>query len=164
MTRDNCGRDIMVFVESGWRRQNLQVPVAAAVAAAILPQLALLVISSAVAHDLGKACSRRICPKKELVWAVAAAGAVLIAGLLGIYPPGFWQKWLLLPLGLRRVSSQLSWGLWKRPLIGAITGMALGLAFTFIYIIFYKFMFKEYDNPEHWLFNISPAVSVPSAC
>ncbi len=78
--------------------------VAAGALAAALSTAAglLMVISSAVAHDLGK---RMVKPdmseKEELRWArAAAAGAVLIAGYLGINPPGFVAQVVAFAFGL----------------------------------------------------------------
>ena len=34
--------------------------------------------------------------------------------------------------------------------------MRYGLVFTFGYIVFFKFVSPELNNPEHWLFGISP--------
>src|SRR5690606_12523081 len=51
----------------------------------------LLVISSAISHDLLKrTLMPQITERQELLYARIAAGvAVVCAGLLGIYPPGF---------------------------------------------------------------------------
>ena len=38
---------------------------------------------------------------------------------------------------------------------GAIAGMVAGLAFTFLYIAWFKLWFPEADKPENWLFGIS---------
>ncbi|MEZ4950144.1 MAG: sodium:solute symporter family protein [Saprospiraceae bacterium] len=62
----------------------------------------LLVISSAVSHDLLKnAIKPDISEKGELIAArVAAAVAVVFAGLLGIYPPGFVAQVVAFAFGL----------------------------------------------------------------
>ena len=39
---------------------------------------------------------------------------------------------------------------------GAVSGMIVGLAFTFIYIVWYKFVDPSLDTPEGWLLGISP--------
>jgi cation/acetate symporter len=39
---------------------------------------------------------------------------------------------------------------------GAISGMIVGLLFTFVYIGYFKFIAPELNSPEHWLFGISP--------
>ena len=39
---------------------------------------------------------------------------------------------------------------------GAIAGMVTGIGFTAAYIIFFKFVSPELNNPEHWFLGISP--------
>ena len=39
---------------------------------------------------------------------------------------------------------------------GAITGMLVGLVFTFGYIFYFKFVAPADNNAEHWWFGISP--------
>ena len=39
---------------------------------------------------------------------------------------------------------------------GAISGMISGLAFTSLYILFFKFIMPEKNNAAHWWFGISP--------
>ena len=39
---------------------------------------------------------------------------------------------------------------------GAITGMLVGLIFTFTYIVYFKFVSPEFNSAEYWLFGISP--------
>ncbi len=39
---------------------------------------------------------------------------------------------------------------------GAIAGMAVGLIFTFSYIVHFKFVSPELNSAEHWLFGVSP--------
>ena len=34
--------------------------------------------------------------------------------------------------------------------------MLSGLLFTMTYIIYFKFIFTDFNNPDHWLFGISP--------
>ena len=38
----------------------------------------------------------------------------------------------------------------------AIAGMITGLAFTFSYIVYFKFVSPGDNNPTHWWFGISP--------
>ena len=40
--------------------------------------------------------------------------------------------------------------------VGAITGMIAGLVFTACYIIFFKFVSPELNNPDNWFLGISP--------
>ncbi|TRZ97069.1 MAG: cation acetate symporter, partial [Rhodocyclaceae bacterium] len=62
----------------------------------------LLVISSAVSHDLMKGIVKpNMSEKEELWWARGGAGvAVVIAGLFGIYPPGFVAQVVAFAFGL----------------------------------------------------------------
>ncbi len=39
---------------------------------------------------------------------------------------------------------------------GAISGMLVGLVFTFSYIAYFKFVAPELNSAEHWLWGISP--------
>jgi cation/acetate symporter len=34
--------------------------------------------------------------------------------------------------------------------------MIVGIVFTLAYIIYFKFVTPEHNNPDHWLFGISP--------
>ena len=39
---------------------------------------------------------------------------------------------------------------------GAIAGMLVGLAFTFGYIVYFKFISPELNTADNWLFGVSP--------
>ena len=123
----------------------------------------LLVISTSVAHDLvKKQIKPDITERGELILArVAAAVAVVVAGILGIYPPGFVAEVVALAFGLAAASffPILIMGIFSARINkeGAISGMLTGILFTAGYIILYKFILPEWDNKEHWLFGISPA-------
>ena len=39
---------------------------------------------------------------------------------------------------------------------GAIAGIVLGLGFTTAYIVYFKFLHRELNAPEHWWMGISP--------
>ena len=122
----------------------------------------LLVISSAIAHDLVKRGFRRnISEKQELVTARVAAGvAVCIAGYFGINPPGFVAQVVAFAFGLAAASffPAIIMGIFSRRMNkeGAITGMIIGISFTASYIIYFKFMHPELNTAEHWWFGISP--------
>jgi cation/acetate symporter len=122
----------------------------------------LLVISTAIAHDLVKrGFSRNISEKKELFTARVAAGvAVLIAGYFGINPPGFVAQVVAFAFGLAAASffPAIIMGIFSRRMNkeGAITGMILGIGFTAAYIIYFKFIHPEFNNVEHWWWGISP--------
>ena len=122
----------------------------------------LLVISTAVSHDLMKRTFRPdFSEKQELLWArIAAAVAVCIAGLFGIYPPGFVAQVVAFAFGLAAASffPTLFLGIFSRRMNkeAAIAGMSTGLAFTFGYIVYFKFISPETNNAAHWWFGVSP--------
>ena len=122
----------------------------------------LLVISSAVSHDLlKKIFMPKISEKQELLFARIAAGiAVIIAGLFGIFPPSFVAEVVALAFGLAAATifPVLFLGIFTKWVTkeGAILGMLSGLIFTLGYIIKYKFISPEINNSENWLFGISP--------
>ncbi len=74
----------------------------------------LLVISSSISHDLMKGVLMpSMSEKGELLWArCGAAGAVVVAGLLGIFPPGFVAQVVAFAFGLAAASFSLR-SLWE---------------------------------------------------
>ena len=122
----------------------------------------LLVISSAVSHDLLKqTLMPAISDKQELLFArIAAAVAVCVAGLFGIYPPAFVAQVVAFAFGLAASSlfPALLMGIFSKRINkeGAITGMLIGLVFTFTYIVYFKFVAPEFNSTEYWLLGISP--------
>jgi len=122
----------------------------------------LLVISASVSHDLMKSVLfPNMSEKSELLAArVAAAGAVCIAGLFGIYPPGFVAQVVAFAFGLAAASffPAIIMGVFnkKTNFYGAMTGMILGIVFTAGYIIYFKFVNPSMNNKDHWWFGISP--------
>ena len=122
----------------------------------------LLVISTAISHDLlKKTFAKGISDKQELFYArVAAATAIGIAGYLGIDPPGFVAQVVAFAFGLAAASlfPAILLGIFDRRMNkeGAITGMLAGLIFSFSYIAFFKFVAPEMNTAEYWLFGISP--------
>ncbi|MDA9750925.1 cation acetate symporter [Gammaproteobacteria bacterium] len=122
----------------------------------------LLVISSAISHDLlKKVVMPKISDKQELFFARLSAGvAVLIAGLFGIYPPAFVAQVVALAFGLAAATifPALFLGIFTSWITreGCILGMLSGLLFTMTYIIYFKFVFTNLNTPEYWLFGISP--------
>lgn len=121
----------------------------------------LLVISTSISHDLLKSnLMPRITEKQELLAARIAAGvAVVIAGLFGIYPPGFVAQVVAFAFGLAAASffPAIVMGIFYKRMNkeGAIAGMVVGLAFTFGYIVYYKFI-NPTATAEDWWFGISP--------
>jgi cation/acetate symporter len=122
----------------------------------------LLVVSSAVSHDLLKRSFRPgITERGELVAArLSAAVAVVVAGYLGIDPPGFVAEVVAFAFGLAASSffPILILGIfWKRMnREGAIAGMISGIVFTAAYIVFFKFVDPAANVPDRWLLGISP--------
>ncbi|CAN5908426.1 cation acetate symporter [soil metagenome] len=123
----------------------------------------LLVISSAIAHDLiKKAVNPNISERAELVAArIAAAGAVVMAGYFGIYPPDYVAAVVAFAFGLAAASffPVIILGIFSKRMNkhGAIWGMLSGLIFTMLYILYFKFYLPPTENvPENWLLGISP--------
>jgi cation/acetate symporter len=125
----------------------------------------LLVISSAISHDLlKKVVMPNITEKQELLFArIAAAGAIVVAGLLGIYPPGFVAEVVAFAFGLAAASffPAIMLGIFDKRtnMQGAIAGMLTGLVFTVGYILYFKGIFitpMAENIPANWLFGISP--------
>jgi cation/acetate symporter len=159
-------RDIMVLANPeiaglpGW---VIALVAAGGVAAALSTAAGLLlVISSAISHDLLKqTLLPRITEKQELLYArLAAAVAVCIAGLFGIYPPAFVAQVVAFAFGLAAASlfPALLLGIFSKRANkeGAISGMLAGLVFTFAYIAYFKFVSPELNSAEYWLWGISP--------
>ncbi len=122
----------------------------------------LLVVSSAISHDLLKrALMPNISEKHELLSArVAAALAVVVAGYLGIHPPGFVGQVVAFAFGLAASSffPVIIMGIFSKRMNreGAVAGMTAGLLFTASYIAYFRFIAPELDMPENWWFGISP--------
>lgn len=159
-------RDIMVLANpeianlAGW---VIALVAAGGVAAALSTAAGLLlVISSAISHDvLKQTLMPNISEKQELFFArLAAAVAVCVAGLFGIYPPAFVAQVVAFAFGLAAASlfPALLLGIFYKPMNkeGAITGMLVGLIFTFSYIVYFKFVSPQLNTAEHWLFGVSP--------
>ena len=120
-----------------------------------------MVISSAVSHDL---CRRTLykgmTDQTELLVARgAAAGAVVAAGLLGLFADnlGFVAQVVAFAFGLAAASlfPIIFLGIfWKRMnKEGAIAAMVFGLVSTFSYIYYFKFV---NTNSADWWLGVSP--------
>jgi len=122
----------------------------------------LLVISSSISHDLLKKTFKpNISEKQELFYArCAAAVAIVIAGLFGIFPPGFVAQVVAFAFGLAAATifPALFLGIFSKSMNkeGAIAGMLAGLVFTATYISYFKFINPGLDHSSNWLFSISP--------
>ena len=129
----------------------------------------LLVISSAISHDLlKKTFMPKITDKQELIYArLAALVAVVIAGYFGIHPPGFVASVVAIAFGFAAASffPALIMGIFSKRMNkeGAIAGLVVGLLFTTFYVL--KFKLSELwglepllgsNAQEDWWFGISP--------
>lgn len=159
-------RDIMVLANPEIARlPNWVVAlVAAGGLAAALSTAAglLLVISSAISHDLLK---RMLLPditeSQELTVArIAAGAAVVIAGYFGVNPPDYVASVVAFAFGLAAASffPVLVMGIFSKRMNreGAVAGMVAGLVFTAGYIIYFKFINPQANTSENWWFGISP--------
>ena len=169
MTNSNevyIDRDIMVLANPEIAKLPAWVIalVAAGALAAALSTAAglLLVISASVSHDLlKKTFMPSITEKQELFYArCSAAVAIFIAGLFGIYPPGFVAQVVAFAFGLAAATifPALFMGIFYKRLNkeGAIAGMLAGLVVTSIYIINFKFININLNSSENWFLGISP--------
>lgn len=128
----------------------------------------LLAISSSISHDLLKGTFMPdISEKGELMAGrIAMAGAIVVAGYLGMNPPGFAAQVVALAFGLAASSifPALMMGIFSKRInnVGAIAGMLSGLVFTLVYIFIYKgWFFVPGTNwlpntADKWLLGIAP--------
>ena len=128
----------------------------------------LLAISTAISHDVIKGMiSPDISEKKELLASrLAMAGAIVVAGYLGMNPPGFAAQVVALAFGLAASSifPALMMGIFNKNMDdkGAIVGMLVGLLSTLIYIFWFKGWFfvpgteMAANTPDNWFMGISP--------
>tara|TARA_B100001173_G_scaffold127062_2_gene110336 strand:+ start:439 stop:2100 length:1662 start_codon:yes stop_codon:yes gene_type:complete len=122
----------------------------------------LLVISSAVSHDLlKKMVLPDISEKGELVSArIAATLAVCLAGYFGINPPGFVAATVALAFGLAAASffPAILMGIFYKKMNkeGAISGMIVGVTLMLFYMTKFKFAWFGGGSQSDWWFGISP--------
>ena len=122
----------------------------------------LLVISSAVSHDLlKKMVLPDISEKGELVSArIAATLAVCLAGYFGINPPGFVAATVALAFGLAAASffPAILMGIFYKKMNkeGAICGMIVGVTLMLFYMAKFKFGWFGRGSQCDWWFGISP--------
>jgi cation/acetate symporter len=128
----------------------------------------LLAIASAISHDVVKGMiAPDITEKGELLASrIAMAGAILVAGYLGMNPPGFAAQVVALAFGLAAASifPALMMGIFQKTMNreGAIAGMLAGLFSTLIYIFWFKGWFfvpgteMAANTPDNWFMGISP--------
>lgn len=126
----------------------------------------LLVIAAAISHDLmgqiifknkttGKSTLNE---KTELMWArISAVVAIAIAGYLGINPPAFVAQVVAFAFGLAAAAffPTIILGIFDKRMNkeGAISGILVGLIFTFGYIVYFVFMG---GTKEDYLWGIAP--------
>mgnify|MGYP000518233085 FL=1 len=133
----------------------------------------LLAISSAISHDLIKDFLKPdISEKGELMAArIAMAGAILVATLLGINPPGFAAQTVALAFGLAAATifPALMMGIFSKRInsLGATLGMIVGLVVTCLYLFTYLGWFfiagtNMMENvPANYIFGIPPTAFGP---
>ena len=159
-------RDIMVLANpeiAGLPPWVIALVAAGALAAALSTAAGLLlVISASVSHDLiKKTLATNITEKKELFYArFSVFIAVIIAGLFGIYPPGFVAQVVAFAFGLAAATlfPVLLLGIFTKSINkeGAVSGMLTGLIFTLGYIVYFKFLNPGMNSSSNWLWGISP--------
>ncbi len=174
-------RDIMVLANpeiAGLPNWVIALTTAGGIAAALSTAAGLLLaIATAVSHDVLKGwLMPNINDQQELTYSrVAIACAILVAGYLGLNPPGFAAQVVALAFGLAASSifPAIMMGIFSKRANdkGAICGMLAGLGTTLVYIFIYKgwFFFKSTamlpDNVDNWLFGINPqAFGFVGAC
>ena len=128
----------------------------------------LLAIASSISHDLLKGIfPPDITEKQELrASRFAMAGAIIVAGILGLNPPGFAAQVVALAFGLAASSifPALMMGIFNKAMNdkGAVAGMLAGLLSTLVYIFWFKGWFfvpgtaMAPDTPDSWLLGIAP--------
>ncbi len=125
----------------------------------------LLVISTSISHDLlKKQWMPDISDKTELLAArISIFVAILIAGLFGIYPPGFVAAVVALAFGLAAASffPAIVLGIFDKRMNkeGAIAGMVVGISLMLFYMVRYKTGLIGVMEPlpsTEWWFGTSP--------
>lgn len=125
----------------------------------------LLVISTSISHDLiKKQINPNISDKGELRWArISIVIAVVIAGLFGIYPPGFVAAVVALAFGLAAASffPAIILGIFDKRMNkeGAVAGMVIGISLMLFYMIRSKTGLVGVMEPlpkSEWWFGTSP--------
>jgi len=107
----------------------------------------LLAISSAISHDLIKGTIKPdISEKGELLAGkISMAGAIILAGYLGLNPPGFAAGTVALAFGIAAstIFPALMMGIFSKTMSdrGAIAGMIAGLSVTLFYVFAHKGIF-----------------------
>jgi len=165
-------RDIMVLANpeiAGLPNWVIALVAAGGLAAALSTAAGLLLaISSSISHDLLKGVFMPdISEKAELnAGRIAMAGAIAVAGYLGLNPPGFAAGTVAIAFGLAASSifPALMMGIFNKKMNsqGAIAGMAAGIGITMLYVFQHKGIFfipgTSFlgDMDASWFLGISP--------
>jgi cation/acetate symporter len=165
-------RDIMVLANpeiANLPNWVIALVVAGGLAAALSTAAGLLLaISSAISHDLLKGVFMKgISEKAELnAGRLSMIGAILVAGYLGLNPPGFAAGTVAIAFGLAASSifPALMMGIFMKRMnnAGAIAGMLAGITVTLLYVFQHKGIFfipgTEFlgSMQPDWFFGISP--------
>ncbi|WP_053970099.1 sodium:solute symporter family protein [Mangrovimonas sp. ST2L15] len=125
----------------------------------------LLVISTSISHDLIKKQIKPDISERGELWAarIAILVAIIIAGLFGIYPPGFVAAVVALAFGLAAASffPAIILGIFDKRMNkqGAVSGMIVGITLMLFYMIRYKTGLIGVMDPRpasEWWFGTSP--------
>jgi cation/acetate symporter len=117
----------------------------------------LLVISSSVAHDLYYRVLRPDATEEQRlrVGRTVIGLAVVVAGLFGIFPPGFVSQVVAFAFGLAASSffPVITLGIFSKRVstVPAVAGMIAGIGFTATYILG-----SVYGGMSNWCFGIGP--------
>jgi cation/acetate symporter len=165
-------RDIMVMANpeiAGLPFWVVALVTAGALAAALSTAAGLLLaIATAISHDVLKGwLMPNIDDKQELLYSrISIAGAIIVAGYLGLNPPGFAAQTVALAFGLAASSifPAIMMGIFDKRMNdrGAVAGMLTGLGTTVLYVFLYKGWFflpgtaMLADNPSGWILGINP--------
>lgn len=162
-------RDIMVLANpeiAGLPNWVIALVAAGGLAAALSTAAGLLlVISTSISHDLiKKQLLPNISDKAELRWARGSiVVAIFIAGIFGIYPPGFVAAVVALAFGLAAASffPAIILGIFDRRMNkeGAVSGMIIGIVLMLFYMIRFKtglIGLMDARPASEWWFGTSP--------
>ena len=168
-------RDIIVLANpeiAGLPNWVIALVVAGGLAAALSTAAGLLLaISSSISHDLLKGVFMKgISERAELnASRLSMIAAIIVAGYLGLNPPGFAAGTVAIAFGLAASSifPVLMMGIFNKKMnsAGAIAGMLSGITVTLLYVFQHKGIFfipgTEFLAPElgmgpDWFFGISP--------
>ncbi len=125
----------------------------------------LLVISTSISHDLIKKQIKPDISEKGELWAarISILFAIIVAGLFGIYPPGFVAAVVALAFGLAAASffPAIILGIFDKRMNrqGAVSGMIVGITLMLVYMIVYKTGLIGVMEPrpkDEWWFGTSP--------